>query len=473
MARKNTGGALAQLAAGFGQGYMQGLERNRKNAMEDKRFALEQQRAELDNRRLGIEIDRADREAAMHNELKQVSTDLKPVEAFSLQTPEGSTVFADRKQAEEALAAAGNAEGVRLAPIQLVGGKQFDDPAAAQQAADQMNSPVVRNRRSAEVAMKYGNPQLAQQYAAAYKTQVDANRAEMRDEFMRARATGDLEAAAQMYNNRFARDGQVQVAQGQDGQIVVQRMRDGEVVSATPMGTPAQFWDQMDRLTMATPDNALELWKADKEFGLRGRQVAAQEAGTAASVDKTRAEIAQMPEELRLRGIQANAAAAGAGAAAMNAQTARIGLTQPKMSAVPDAKGNLHYVQTQQTYDPKTGQWGLGVPQTQAATGMRYPAIATNEARNPLAALGGLGGAQAVDWNAIGDAVARLPPKNFGGNATAAPPVVAPSGSPGVPQGRGLPATGMGAAAPAANVPAGSLTPEQQRYLEWAQQRGR
>lgn len=451
---------LESFAAGLLTGYANGKMGEKKRLAEEERMQLEAENMRLRNEQMGLEVTKAQDEKALRAELKGIDAAVKPTEAYILQTPQGNVVYNDRQLADAAAGELGAESGARVTDAFIVNGRPYATSDEASSAAEALNSPAARNRRRAEVAMKYNQPQLAQQFTQAYQAEVEANRAEMMDVFNRAKATGDLNAAAEVYNSRMARNGQVRLSMGDDGQVVAERLQGDKVIGTRPMGTPEQFWEQTGQMVMATPANALELWKSQKGLALQERQVATQERTGAAqvrvadaNVAKTNMETAQMPAELGLKAQQVQASLIGAGAAASNAQTQRMHLTQPKVSAVPDAQGNLSFVQVPQEYNATTGSWGLQAPQVQSVPGARYPGIATAEARRPPGLEALMPQQSQIDWGKVGSALSNLPAKNIGGP------------QPGVPQ---QPASGTFPAL--GQTP---LSPELLRQLQLQQQTGR
>lgn len=428
-------------------------------------------RAQQERDRHELEMAKARDEQEMRSQLKAVDADVKPTQGYVVQGADGTrTVFADAEQARQA---AGDSAAV--IPSFIVRGQTYGTQEEADRIAERFNSPAAKMRQRADIALKYNRADLADGFLRNYQSTIEANRADAFQQYQQARLAGDLSSVEALYNQQFSKPGtSIKLQQGKDGQIIANRFQNGELVGSTPMGSGQEFWDRTGQMIAETPANALEAWKTREGINAQNRKLANDERETEAKVglyaaqgrhlatgdQKTLAEIALMPEEMAIRRMQASASMTGASAAAANAATNRAQLTMPRVSAVPDDKGNLNYVAVPQLYDAKSGQWSMGAPQTQAAAGMRYPAIATQEARNA----GGLGALMnpqpQINWDAVGSALGNLPAKNLGGKPAASPAAVPALSAPAMPATR--PGVGVSGAA--------AVTPEQQRYLQWVQQ---
>lgn len=396
------GSGLAALAAGFSTGYVQGKQLQHKQELEERRLKIDETRAALENQKL--EDDRA-----MREKLARLEEDVKPTAGFVVDTPQGRHIYTDEKTAH----AAADAANVQARPVFLVAGQPYDDKASADVAAEAQNSPAARLRKKASVYSSFGREDLAAAAMSNYRATLDNNRREMQQAFLNARATGDVQAVIDAYNKQLPNGVDAELIQGQDGKPLVQLSRGGK-----PVGQPQPFdWDLMQQQVMATPDNMLEIYKTNQDLKLRERGIRVQEGQLANDTTRTGAQVrhldaqtADIPLQARDRATQAGAAATSAGAAATNAQTSRAALVKPTISAAPDAKGGLNFVQTQPTFDPKTGTFGMSTPVVKPATGLQYPAGYVASQRNAGLGAFGLGspGQVQVDPNAVQSVLEQL-----------------------------------------------------------------
>lgn len=382
---------------------------------------------------MGARINAARENQAMKEEFKKIGEDVKPTKGFVVTGPDGAaTTYADEKMARDA---AGALEGSTLDSKFIVGGQLVDNEDDAKTAAAAMNSPAARLRRQSETALRYNRPDLAEAYQKNYAQVMAANRAEMLDAFNQAALTGNVGAVVDQYNKRLPNGINTELTQGADGALTMNVLKGGKVVNTQQFANTGDFFQKMTPMIAATPDNMVELWskqeglkqqakdnaRADKKLehdittdqarlaqGDRG--LGLQEQQVNAAVRKTNAEVAQMPAELALKSRGVGAQELGAQASAANAQTARMGLTVPKIHSGVDTNGDVSFGATQPVYDPKTGQWGLNVIGPQVAPGMRPTPRQSGSGLDALLLGGGApqNGPLVIDWS-------KVPPKQGAG----------------------------------------------------------
>jgi hypothetical protein len=457
---------LLAFAGGFGQGYMQGQDKKRQRQLEEEKHAAEMKRLQLDTARL-------EDEQAMRNELKSLdSFSDKPAQAFVVQNESGRMVYTDEAMAK---AHAASDATTQVVPAFVVNGKIFNDKHEAEQAAARQSTPAAKLAREATIYKKYGRNDMAAGAFALYQKELETNRQMVQQAFLDAKANGDVKSALNIYNDNLLNGAKADVQQGPNGELVVTRFRGGQQIGQTVFKTPDEFWATTEAALARTPANLFEAVRFDKEYGLRERGVAVQEGGlqndtrrTDASVAHTAAQTADIPAAAADRRTQvgndtrrtdatvrhlgaqtadipaaaqdrrthAQAATAGVETGQYNAETARLGLTKPAISAAPDGKGGLNFVAPTLTLD-KQGNYTLGAPQVQAAQGLQYPAGYVAQQRNSLEGLG-LGGAGTpqLDPNAVTNVMKQMEAEaarrkaSRGQNPAAAPaPAPAPARS--------------------------------------------
>lgn len=388
-------GQILKAIGSFAQGY----------ADEKRRQAEEARKKELHD----LQVQRMRDEKAMTEEIKKVN-ELKvaPSEAYVV----NGVTYADPKQAHDAAAAASGAE---IKKKILVGDKQFDTPEDAANAAEAMNSALAKSRMAAQIALKYNRPDVFEAHMKSYKMGVEANRADMMETIMAAKATGDPTPALEAYNKRLPNGKTAELIKGADGQLALQVVQNGQPVGAPrPVGTLDNFFNSAIEFVNTTPENALEVWKHKSQLEMQGRGLDIQQKGVDiqgrvadSNIKKTDAEVAQMPEEMGLKRQQvkaaqtsASAAATSASASVINAQTNREEMTRPKVYTGVNDKNEVSVFQASPTKG-KDGVYGLSVSKPQVVPGVLPTGMAKPDSL-------GLGMPQApqlnIDWS-------KLPPK--------------------------------------------------------------
>lgn len=396
------GKGLGKFAEGLANGYAQGLANRRQQEEHDLR----------------MEQARNDKE--MRAEIKRLSdTKAAPAEAFVVKGEDGtSTVYTDAAMAHDAAGAGG-----QVHKKIVVAGKQYDSPEEANVAVETANSPLMKMRQAAEIAAKYSNPAMAEMYMKQYEMGVKMNKQDAIETMQNAINSGDPKAVLDVYNKRLlnGRTAELQVDEA-TGKLAVQVMAGGK-----PVGKPevyddtAAFFKATQERVLNTSENAFAMWQhknqlamEDKKFGLQAMQVASSVRANDAGIKKTEAEIAQMPEEMKVRKMGAQAALTSAGASATNADTQRIGLFQPKTISGVDENDNVTLTSVAPTYDRKTGWGGLNVGKPQVVPGMLPTGMAKPQSAMDAMMLGGGMGAPKTAEDYINQLNTALPPKKIG-----------------------------------------------------------
>lgn len=393
----------------FAEGMANGYTAARKDRREQERHDLE--------------MERMRNEQAMNKEIREVeSRTVSPSEGYVVTGQDGaSTIYTDKKMAEEAAAVS----GAQIAQRYLVAGKQFESMDDAQAAADSANSPAVKVRQQAEIARKWNRPDIADAYYKNYTTLLEANRRDLLESFSQARAVGDYNQVIDAYNKRLPNGVQAAARPTEDGGLALQLSKGGKPIGQPMMfKSSGDFWDAMGQQVMTTPDNMLEVWRTGKSLGLQERQVAmtektgdAQIKSLVAGTKKTEAETTLLPEEMRIRGMTAAASMKGAMAAETTANTQRIALGMPKVYSGADAQGNVAFTLAGPAQDAN-GAWTLQSSPMKAVPGL-HPMPKPDSFGLGL----GTGGAPVADSAAIQQQLGQMfPPKNLGQKTPAAAP---------------------------------------------------
>jgi len=392
MARNNAN----DFAAALLQGYTTGLQ-------------IQQQRE-----RHELEMDRARDERDLRKELQAIDKPTKAMETYVVNSPDGDLAFTDAKTAQEAARAIGDSASITTRFN--VGDQTFNSREAADVALEAANAPAVKLRRRAEVALKYGRPDLADAYTKNYNNMLEANRRDLQESFLQAQATGDVSQVLDAYNKRLPNGATAELIPTNDGSLSLQIMRDGEPVSQRSFKSSDEFWTAMGQTVAQTPDNMLETW--------RTREQLAQGAKGLDIQDRTsRANIRQGDERIALEGrkvssdIKNDAIRTGIAQGQLGLARRELGLKEDManrpsvISGVNPTNGNVVVGATETYRDPTTKQWGLRTLPTIEQPNMAPTRTAAPDTLGGLLR-GGVGGPlPAIDWS-------KLPAKNPGQGGT-------------------------------------------------------
>lgn len=373
---------LDSFAAGLLTGYTQGKKTQRDQELHD------------------LQVAKLKDERAMTEEFKALDKDVSPSEGFVITTPDGTrTVFTDEASAKEAQAAMPDAQ---LAKRFLVAGQQFDSQDQAADAADAANAPAARLRKRAEIAQKYGRPDMASSFMQSYKAEVEANRQIAFEQFNHMRTNGDVEGVLKMINSRPGSNAQVGIVRTEDGGVALQSTVNGQSYVGQSFKSMAELLDGVGAQISATPDNYFERNIAQKRMGLDVEKFAHSKEVDAAQIANAQA--------------QTGIAAGNLGLRTKEFQHAKdvYNNPQPKIISGVDGQGDM-MTNTVRTVPQQGGGWGLEVG-TAAPTGMRPATTRQGSALDAFLAGGGQPQQPLiVDWG-------KVPPKNLG--AQPAQPVV-------------------------------------------------
>lgn len=355
---------MARGAGAFAEGLMTGFVQGKKLKQEQERHELEMAKAREDK--------------ALAEEMKQARANMEPAEGFEVVSPTGERmIYADEASAKEAAAAL---EGAQLRRQFTVGQQTFDDPEAAQAAAEALNSPAAKARRQAEVALKYNRPDMALAHQQAYRSMIEANRYDSQQRLIDARSSGDLDSVEAVLNGNMRTQG-MRVELRPDGQgNVVQRWFRGDQPLRERVVPQDAFWDEAELTLSKAPDTLFEHLKfregmrrdardadlAERKFGLDAANtqnaMANRNAGTAQGWER----INQQQQELGLRQ-----------AMSLNPAPGLIQTVDPMTGM-----GQVTFVGQQGQYTPGQGlQWNPQVSQPMPLPGQ--PASTFNTMNRP------------------------------------------------------------------------------------------
>lgn len=281
---------IESFAAGLVTGYTQGKRSQREQELHD------------------LQVAKLKDERAMAEEMKATEGNVKATEGFVITAPDGTrTIFADEAAAKEARAATGG--DLQMERKFLVAGQQFDSQEQADDAADAANAPAARMRRQADVARKYGRPDVATSLMQSYKAEVDANRQIAFDNFNQLRQSGDIDGIMKMVNGRRGAKGEASVVQTEDGGVALQTTVNGKPYVGQSFSNMNDLLDGIGNQISATPDNYFERGMSQKNFGLaqdkftHQKEVDTEQLANAKSGLGLQAQgLALRGQELKLRG---------------------------------------------------------------------------------------------------------------------------------------------------------------------------
>ena len=223
-----------------------------------------------------LEVAEREEKKAFRDELKQAGEDLTPSEQFSVTAPDGTIQMFDSQ--DDALKVMEGLDGAHLSHSFVVGDKTFDNEDAAQYAARVANSDVGKMSRQAAVAMKYGQPQMAAQLAAA-TDQMRASRANaLTDMALTYKKSGNIDGLLNMFDQQAGDGGKARVVE-RDGQFMIVRNVGGRdiPVLAQPAGSVGELFDLAAMGFNLNHHNIVDIWKFNKGHGLQERGLAEQE----------------------------------------------------------------------------------------------------------------------------------------------------------------------------------------------------
>ena len=244
-----------------------------------------------------LKKDREERE--FKDALKAASQDVSPEEQFTVTDPEGKAqVFSTEA---DALKAMDGKEGFRLDHTFMVGDQSFADAEQAQFAARQANSEAGKLSRQAAVAMQYGQPQLAMQYAQAHDKIIDTNSKQAFRELEAYEKEGNIDGALQMLSRQAGVDG-FKLVQNEQGRLILVSERDGKPHPALgPFDDVADFFSTLKHGATINYNNYMSVYQADRAFGLEQEKFKHQKEVAEAQLDISRGNLDVSQAGLKLR----------------------------------------------------------------------------------------------------------------------------------------------------------------------------